>query len=103
MKKPVYIKSSSILEINTQLKISDLRSRVLENLDRLESNLLPKDIELWEEVKKELINDSSPWPTQQHVLMEASRQKDEFLVRYLCARFRYDFFPKLKNKILEFF
>lgn len=97
MNKPAYIKSSSILEINTQLKTSDLRFRVQENLDRLESNLLPKDIELWEKVKKELINDSSPWPTQQHILMEASRQKDEFLVRYLCARFRYDFFPKLKE------
>lgn len=97
MKKPVYIKSSSIREINTNLKTSDLRSRVQENLEKLEGNLLPKDIGLWERVKKELNNIASPWPTQQHVLMEASRQKDEFLARYLCARFRYDFFPKLKE------
>ena len=82
MKKPIYIKSSSILEINTQLKINDLRSRVLENLERLEGYLLSKDVEIWAKVKKELTNDSAPWPTQQHILMEASRQKDEFLVRY---------------------
>lgn len=97
MKKSVYTKSTSILEINTKLKSGDLKSRVFESLVTIEKFLLPKDIEIWERVKRALVDDSSVWPTQQHILMEASKQEDKFLARYLCARFRYDFFPKLKE------
>ena len=97
MKDNVYTKSTSILEINTKLKTSDLKSRVFDNLATLETYLLPKDVKIWEEVKQALFDDSTVWPIQQHVLMEASKQDEKFLARYLCARFRYDFFPRLKQ------
>ncbi len=97
MNKPVYSKSTSILEINTQLDVADLQARVFGDLGKVEGYLLEKDSVIWPKVKTALKNSSSPWPIQQHILMEASRQDDQNLSRYLCARYRYDFFPKLKE------
>lgn len=92
-----YKKSDTFLSVNTNLRQSDLLARIIFLQDDQGFEMSERDSRIWPEVFSALSNEVEPWPTQQHVLMEAEKQYDENLIRYLCARYRYDFFPKLKK------
>jgi len=94
MENNQYLKGESILKINLNLETSELRSRVMNNLAEIESSIRTTDVNIWQKVKESLNSLDKPWPLQQHVLMEARHQNDIVLARYLCARYRYDFYPK---------
>ena len=98
MEDKVYIKSDSILKINSKLETGELRNRVNQNLVEIESSLLPTDFKIWSIAKNALESLDHPWPLQQHVLMEAKKQSNLFLARSVCARYRYDFYPKTQTE-----
>jgi radical SAM protein with 4Fe4S-binding SPASM domain len=97
MNKGKYDKGNTFLSINTDLKQIDLFHRVSKLRQEFRNGLNASDNGVLPEVIYALSDHANPWPIQQHVLMEASRQSDESLLQYLCARFRYDFFPKRKH------
>ena len=94
MENNQYLKGESILKINLSLETSELRSRVMGNLTEIENSIRSTDVNIWQKVKDSLNSFDKQWPLQQHVLMEARHQNNSVLARYLCARYRYDFYPK---------
>lgn len=92
-----YNKGNSFLNVNTSLKPEDLLLRVNNLVTKSNLVLSERDSKVWPQVLASLNDKGNPWPVQQHVLMEAERQFDEQLGRYLCARYRYDFYPVFKT------